>query len=96
MAEQQLAGRAGAVVALNPQTGAVKVMYANPSYNDNATATGRNGGSTFNSAIQAGYPPGSTFKIVTATAGDRQRPVHAELDRQRQVSGHHLRGAAVQ
>jgi peptidoglycan glycosyltransferase len=68
VAVQQLAGRAGAVVALNPQTGAVKVMYANPSYNDNATAAGNKGGSTFDNAIQSGYPPGSTFKVVTATA----------------------------
>ena len=35
MARQQLAGRAGSVVALDPQTGAIKVMYSNPSYNDN-------------------------------------------------------------
>ncbi|MGI8505362.1 MAG: peptidoglycan D,D-transpeptidase FtsI family protein [Solirubrobacteraceae bacterium] len=68
VAAQELAGRAGSVVALNPQTGAVKVMYSNPSYNDNTpTATGP-GTSTFNRATQAGYPPGSTFKVVTATA----------------------------
>ena len=68
MALQQLGGRAGSVVALDPQTGAVKVMYANPGYDDNhPDATGPNV-STFNRSTQAGYPPGSTFKIVTATA----------------------------
>jgi penicillin-binding protein A len=68
VALQQLAGRAGSVVALNPQTGAVKVMVALPGYDDNnPDATGPNV-STFNRSTQAGYPPGSTFKIVTATA----------------------------
>jgi penicillin-binding protein A len=61
-----LAGRAGAVVALNPQTGAVKVMYSNPSYDDNHPNPNQPG--QFNRATQASYPPGSTFKVVTATA----------------------------
>ncbi len=67
MAVQGLAGRAGSVVALNPRTGAVKVMYAHPSYNNNNPD--QPGASSFNRSTQASYPPGSTFKIVTATAG---------------------------
>jgi penicillin-binding protein A len=68
VAIQQLAGQAGSVVALNPQTGAVLVMYANPSYDDNhPDAKGANV-STFNRSTQAGYPPGSTFKVVTDVA----------------------------
>jgi penicillin-binding protein A len=63
-----LAGRAGSVVALDPRTGAVKVMYSNPSYNDNRPHATGPGISTFNRATQAHYPPGSTFKVVTATA----------------------------
>jgi peptidoglycan glycosyltransferase len=66
VAVQQLAGRAGAVVALDPQTGAIKVMYANPSYNDNDPHA--KGSTTFNRSTQGQYPPGSTFKVVTATA----------------------------
>jgi peptidoglycan glycosyltransferase len=63
-----LAGRVGSVVALDPRTGAVKVMYSNPTYNDNDPhATGPNL-SNFNRATQAAYPPGSTFKVVTDTA----------------------------
>ncbi|MDQ6607290.1 MAG: penicillin-binding transpeptidase domain-containing protein [Actinomycetota bacterium] len=69
LAVKELAGRAGSVVALNPQTGAVKVMYANASYDDNHPDRTGPGISTFNRSTQAGYPPGSTFKIVTATAG---------------------------
>jgi peptidoglycan glycosyltransferase len=69
----------GAVVAIVPQTGAVKVLYSNPSYNDNDPA--RYGqakyaycdppfdiGCTFNLATEGLFPPGSTFKVVTTTA----------------------------
>jgi penicillin-binding protein A len=68
VAIQQLNGQAGSVVALDPRTGAVKVMYANPSYDDNHPLTKGPGISQFNNSTQAGYPPGSTFKVVTATA----------------------------
>jgi peptidoglycan glycosyltransferase len=68
VAMQELAGRAGSVVALDPRTGAVKVMYANPGYNNNHPDAKGPGISTLNRSTQAGYPPGSTFKVVTATA----------------------------
>jgi peptidoglycan glycosyltransferase len=68
LAVKDLAGQAGSVVALDPRTGAVRVMYANPSYDDNhPDATGPNV-STFNRSTQAGYPPGSTFKVLTDVA----------------------------
>jgi peptidoglycan glycosyltransferase len=63
-----LAGRSGSVVALDPRTGAVKVMVALPGYNNNNPDATGPGVSTFNRSTQAGYPPGSTFKVVTATA----------------------------
>ena len=69
VAEQALGGRAGAVVAMDPQTGAVKVMYANPSYNSNDPhAPCGQPGCELNRSTQGQYPPGSTFKVVTATA----------------------------
>lgn len=68
LAQQLLAGRGGSVVALNPRNGAVLVMYSNPSYNNNLVGRLPAGQSVFNRATQAGYPPGSTFKVVTATA----------------------------
>jgi len=68
VALQGLAGRAGSVVALDPRTGAVKVMVALPDYNNNHPDAKGVGVSTFNRATQSGYPPGSTFKVVTATA----------------------------
>jgi peptidoglycan glycosyltransferase len=67
-AQQALAGQNGSVVALDPRTGAVLVMYANPTYDDNhVNATGPTI-SSFNRTTQGSYAPGSTFKIVTATA----------------------------
>jgi penicillin-binding protein A len=68
VAEQELAGRPGSVVALDPRTGAVKVMVALPDYNNNHPDAKGPNVSTFNRATQSGYPPGSTFKVVTATA----------------------------
>jgi peptidoglycan glycosyltransferase len=69
VAEQELAGRAGSVVALNPQTGSVLVMYANPGYDSNHPfAPCGAPGCELNRSTQGQYPPGSTFKVVTATA----------------------------
>ena len=69
-AQQALAGRAGSVVALDPTTGAIKVMYSNPTYdNNNPPTKATDTNTTFNRATQGAYAPGSTFKIVTAVAG---------------------------
>jgi peptidoglycan glycosyltransferase len=66
----------GAVVALVPATGAVRVMASTPSYNPNALRTAASAAklkadskfSLVNRAVQYGYAPGSTFKVLTATA----------------------------
>jgi penicillin-binding protein A len=72
-----LRGRKGAVVALEPSTGKVLAMVSTPSYNPNnldegdkfeELATDDANSPLVNRATQAGYPPGSTFKTVTATA----------------------------
>jgi penicillin-binding protein A len=60
-----LAGRRGSVVALDPRTGAIKAMASNPTFDP---AHPFSGGSQFNRATQSGYPPGSTFKVVTDVA----------------------------
>jgi peptidoglycan glycosyltransferase len=59
-----LAGRNGAVVALDVKTGAMRVMAATPSFDPGDPAHAQ----TFNRATQGRYPPGSTFKTVTAAA----------------------------
>jgi penicillin-binding protein A len=68
VAEQGLAGRTGSVVALDPRTGAVLAMYANPNFDNNHAGKLRPGESEFNNSTQAAWPPGSTFKVVTAAA----------------------------
>jgi penicillin-binding protein A len=76
IALQGLAGRAGAVVALDPSTGAIKVMASVPGYDPNslnqrgrfAQLNRQQGSPVLNRVTQATYPPGSTFKVVTATA----------------------------
>jgi penicillin-binding protein A len=72
-----LQGRKGAIVALEPATGKVRVMVSTPGYDPNALDHGgvytRLTHDDANSplldrATQAGYAPGSTFKVVTAAA----------------------------
>ena len=70
------ANGAGAVVALDPKTGAVKVMASVPGYDPNEVKNA----ATFkqlnkepdaplvNRPTQSAYPPGSTMKVVTAAA----------------------------
>jgi peptidoglycan glycosyltransferase len=59
-----LNGRNGAVVALDVKTGAVRALAATPSFDPSQPK----GAATFNRATQGRYPPGSTFKTVTAAA----------------------------
>jgi peptidoglycan glycosyltransferase len=66
----------GAVVAIEPRSGRIKVMASNPPYNPNRVPEHLDKllNNTFetplvNRAVQGQYPPGSTFKVVTAAAG---------------------------
>jgi penicillin-binding protein A len=69
-----LAGRKGAVVAIEPQTGKVRVMVAIPEYDPNRVPS--NFGQIerdpnkplLNRSTEERYAPGSTFKVVTAAA----------------------------
>ena len=69
-----LAGRAGAIVALEPSTGRVRTMVSVPRYDPNSIPNRFSdlrrapGSPLLNRTVQSGYPPGSTFKAVTATA----------------------------
>ena len=75
----------GSVVAIVPQTGAVKVLYSSPSYNDNDFEKCKPPGcSEFFDALQNGYPPGSTFKLVTTTAALNSR----KYTPQSEINGH--------
>jgi peptidoglycan glycosyltransferase len=77
VANSALAGHEGAVVALDPRSGAVTVMASSPSFDPNALrsrrayeklATAASLRPLVNRATQFGYAPGSTFKVLTATA----------------------------
>jgi peptidoglycan glycosyltransferase len=70
VAVQGLAGRNGSVVALDPRTGAVLAMYANPTYDNNNPdpKACKVPSCLVNNSTQAAWPPGSTFKVVTAAA----------------------------
>jgi len=66
----------GAVVALEPSSGEVKVMASNKPYDPNRVpyeysklANNEIETPLLNRATQGLYPPGSTFKVVTAAAG---------------------------
>jgi peptidoglycan glycosyltransferase len=76
VAFRDLAGRDGAVVAMVPSTGAIKVFAASPTFNPNDVKTQaglhaieREPGQVLDDRAAAGqYTPGSTFKVVTAIA----------------------------
>ena len=76
VAYRDLAGRDGAVLAIVPSTGAIKVFAASPTFNANAVKTrsglaaiqGQSDSPLLDRATQAQYTPGSTFKVVTAIA----------------------------
>ena len=81
LAESLLGTRCGAVVAMNPHTGAVYVMASTPTYDLNeiekpngyARVLKKNGdcndaSALLNRATQGLYTPGSTFKTITAAA----------------------------
>ena len=74
-AQQALAGRLGAIVAVDPGTGAVLASASAPTYS--AATLARDwprlsrdpDAPLLDRASQALYPPGSSFKVVTAGAG---------------------------
>lgn len=69
-----LGNNKGAVVAINPKTGEILAMVSKPSFDPNETAlknnwTAINSDSSrplLNRAVSGLYPPGSTFKTITA------------------------------
>jgi penicillin-binding protein 2 len=77
-AEKGLNGRRGAVVAMDIKTGAILVMASSPTFDPGAFTKRisdadwqklKSGDQPLLNRALQGYPPGSTFKIVTAAAG---------------------------
>ncbi len=88
-AEKLLQGKEGAVVAMDPNTGDVLVMASNPSFDQNDFIGGISskkwkaliahpGKPMNNKAIQAEYPPASTYKILTTIAALEEK--HVDLN----------------
>ncbi len=85
-AEGLLGENDGAVVALDPSNGDVLVMASSPSFDQNDFIGGISskkwqvlrddpGRPMNNKAIQAEYPPASTYKIITALAGLEEKVI---------------------
>src|SRR5580698_1121984 len=80
VAENAIGARAGALVAIDPNTGYILAMASHPAYNPNIFAGGIQSSAwrelisdpshpLENRSIQGIYPPGSTFKVVDSIAG---------------------------
>lgn len=79
----------GVFIVMNPQTGEVLALVSLPSYDNNLFARGistkdfgrlindRNKPLT-NHAVQAHYPPGSTYKLVAGTGGLQDKKITAQ------------------
>lgn len=88
-AEESFGEKTGALVAIKPDTGEILSLVSKPSFDPNLFAKGisqqqwtdliynpRN--PLLNRALQSQYPPGSTFKIVTALAGLEEHVIDPE------------------
>jgi penicillin-binding protein 2 len=85
-AETELAGRRGAVVAIDPNNGEVLVFASNPGFDPNGFIRGLSRAEfqalqgnvdqpLFNRALRGAYPPGSTIKPILALAGMEQNAI---------------------
>ncbi|MBI3327549.1 MAG: penicillin-binding protein 2, partial [Nitrospinae bacterium] len=79
LVEEVMAGQAGSIVVVDPRNGEILAMASKPAYDPNLFVTGISPASWMrlikdpkkplqNRAIQAQYAPGSTYKIIMATA----------------------------
>lgn len=80
VASEQLAGRRGAIVAIDPRTGEILALVSSPSFNPNLFVTGISNKNyselrdsldqpLYNRAVQGAYPPGSTIKPMFGLGG---------------------------
>lgn len=82
MAEEMMVNKQGAIVAIDPSNGEILVLATGPDIDPNLFSgpektknlyrlqmdTVYNNRPTFDRSLQAAYPPGSTFKLLTAAA----------------------------
>ncbi|OTG87552.1 penicillin-binding protein 2 [Acinetobacter sp. ANC 4558] len=95
IASEQLAGRRGAIVALDPKTGEILALVSSPSFNPNLFVTGISSTDysslrdnldqpLYNRAVQGAYPPGSTIKPMFGLGGIH----YGFVDWKTQISDH--------
>ncbi|AUY50733.1 penicillin-binding protein 2 [Streptomyces sp. CB01881] len=97
-----LGNKKGAVVALDPRTGAILALVSTPSYDPGVFAGSESADSKawtdlnadpnkpmLNRALRETYPPGSTFKLVTAAAAF-ENSVFQNIDDQTQTPKSYL------
>ncbi len=88
LARQELSGRKGAIVAIDPNTGFIKALVSSPDYNPNIFNKTENGSPypdekhvdapLFNRAISGSYPPASTIKPFLGLLGLEERAIDAD------------------
>lgn len=87
--ETAMGEKAGALVAIKPDTGEILSLVSKPSFDPNLFTRGISHENwtaitkdkknpMLNRALQSQYPPGSTFKIVTAIAGLEEGVINPE------------------
>lgn len=73
-AQRALSGVKGAIVVMDPRTGAILALASSPTYDNSQLADliagndASKNDALYNRATNALYPPGSTFKVVTLAA----------------------------
>ena len=83
---EEVNAKGGAIVVQDAQTGGILALVSYPSYNNNDFSKGISlskynsyvnnpNKPLLNRAISLAYPPGSTFKIVTASAGLEEKKI---------------------
>jgi len=86
---REVGAKAGSAVVLDSSTGEILALVSLPSYDDNLFSKGLTTQTyqalvsspdklLLNRAVGASYPPGSTFKMVTATAGLETKTITKE------------------
>jgi len=85
LAIEELSGRKGAIIAMDPNTGFIKALVSSPDYNPNVfnkTETGfpyteqqEKDAPLFNRAISGSYPPASTIKPFLGLLGLEERVI---------------------
>jgi len=88
LARQELSGRKGAIIAIDPNTGFIKALVSSPDYNPNILNKTENGSPypkekqkdapLFNRAISGSYPPASTIKPFLGLLGLEERAIDVD------------------